>query len=40
VDAKLTRLLDIGFVVVSRWFLTADIIDCELTELADFSARG
>jgi hypothetical protein len=36
VDAKLTRLLDIGFVVVGRWFLAADIIDCELTELADF----
>jgi hypothetical protein len=36
VDAKLTRLLDIGFVVVGRWLLASDSIDCELTELADF----
>jgi hypothetical protein len=36
VDAKLARLLDIGFVVVGRWTLTADGIACELTDLADF----
>lgn len=36
VDAKLTKLLDIGFVVVGRWLLAAEGIDCELTELADF----
>lgn len=35
-DAKLARLLDIGFVEVGRWTLTADGIGCELTELADF----
>jgi hypothetical protein len=36
VDAKLARLLDIGFVVVGRWTLTADGIECDLTELAGF----
>lgn len=35
-DAKLARLMDIGFVVVGRWTLNADGIACELTELADF----
>lgn len=36
VDAKLAKLLEIGFVVVGRWTLTVDGIACELTALADF----
>ena len=35
-DARLARLLEIGFVVVGRWALASDGIACELTELADF----
>jgi len=36
VDAKLTKLLEIGFVAVGRWVLTAESVACELTELASF----
>jgi hypothetical protein len=36
VDAKLTKLLEIGFVAVGHWVLTADSVACELSQLANF----